>query len=171
MKTSLVERQGLTRAQLDLVVRLVEKIPYDHRRQAMGDVVHTLLEGRARLAEDALGWGRHIIELGMHEHRTGIRCIQDLSNRGSKRAEIKNPQLLVDIEMIMEPHCESDSHLRTTLLHSNMTTNAVLNALGEKGYTTEELPSERSMCNILNRLGYRLKTVAKSKVQKNKRNG
>ncbi len=52
MKTSLVERQGLTIAQLDLVVRLVEKIPYEHRRQAMGDVVHTLLEGRARLAED-----------------------------------------------------------------------------------------------------------------------
>ncbi len=166
MKTSVVERQGLTNETLDLIIRLVDQIPYAHRRQAMGDVVLTLLEGRPRLAEDAFGWGRATIELGMHEHRTGIRCIQDLSSRGIKRAETKNPQLLADIEMIMEPQSESDSHLRTTLLHSNMTAKAVLNALQEKGYEKEALPTERSMCNILNRLGYRLKTVAKTKAQK-----
>ena len=36
----------------------------------------------------------------------------------------------------------------------------------EKGWTVESLPTVRTISNILNRQGYRLRTVAKTKVQK-----
>lgn len=151
----------------ELIKRLVKQIPYEDRRKAVGDVVQSLLDGKSRTAEEVFGWNRHTVELGLHEFRTNIRCISDISNRGIQKAEKKNPQLLVDIQQIMEPHSESDSHLRTELLHTNMTAKAVREALIAKGgYAQDEIPSERSMFNILNRLGYRRRTVAKSKVQK-----
>jgi hypothetical protein len=113
----------------ELIIRLVKQIPYEHRRQAMGDVVQTLLEGKSRKAEDVLGWNRHTVELGLNELRTGIRCLSDVSVRGKKKVEVNNPQLLRDIECILEPHSESDSHLRTALLHSNVTAKSVRNTL------------------------------------------
>jgi len=150
----------------DLITRLVKQIPYEERRKAMGDVVQTLLEGKSRKAEDVLGWSRATVELGLNEFRTNICCVSDVSARGKRRLEESNPQLLKDIEQIMAPHSESDSHLRTTLLHSNMTAKVVRNALIEKGYTNDGLPAERTVHNILNRLNYRRRTVAKTKVQK-----
>lgn len=150
----------------ELITRLVKQIPYEYRRQAMGDVVQTLLEGKSRKAEDVLGWNRHTVELGLNEFRTGIRCLSDVSTRGKKKVEVDNPQLLQDIENILEPHSESDTHLRTTLLHSNVTAKSVRNALLENGYSKEDLPAERTFYELLNRQGYRRRTVAKSKVQK-----
>lgn len=150
----------------ELLKRLIKQIPYQDRRKAIGDVVQTLLHGKARAAEGVFGWNRNTVELGLHEFRTNIRCISDVSSRGAQKAELKNPQLLQDIQQIMEPHSESDSHLRTELLHTNMTAKFVRSVLITKGYSEEEIPSERSMYNILNRLGYRQRTVAKSKVQK-----
>jgi hypothetical protein len=128
--------------------------------------VQTLLEGKSRKAEDVLGWNRHTVKLGLNEFRTGIRCLSDVSARGKKKVEEDNPQLLKDIERILEPYSESDSHLRTTLLHSNVTAKAVRHALIEKGYSEDELPAERTFYELLNRQGYRRRTVAKSKVQK-----
>ena len=156
----------LTEELSDLLTRLVKQIPYEHRRQAMGDVVQTLLQGKPRKAEDVLGWNRHTVALGLNELRTGIRCLSDVSARGKKKVEVDNPRLLSNIERILEPHSESDSHLRTTLLHCNITAKAVRNALLEQGYSESELPSERTFYDLLNRQGYRRRTVVKSKVQK-----
>ena len=150
----------------ELITRLVKQIPNEYRRQAMGDVVQTLLDGKSRKAEDVLGWNRHTVELGINEFRTGIRCISDVSARGKKKVEEDNPQLLRDIERILEPHSESDSHLRTTLLHTTITATAVRNTLIEIGYSEGELPAEWTFYDLLNRQGYRRRTVAKSKVQK-----
>jgi hypothetical protein len=47
-----------------------------------------------------------------------------------------------------------------------MTAQAVYNALLEKGWSAESLPTVRTISNILIRHDYRLRTVAKTKVQK-----
>ena len=117
MKEVMVPSITFTEELSELITRLVKQIPYEHRRQAMGDVVQTLLEGKSRKAEDVLGWNRHTVELGINEFRTGIRCISDVSARGKKKVEEDNPRLLKDIERILEPHSESDSHPRTGLPH------------------------------------------------------
>jgi hypothetical protein len=66
----------------------------------------------------------------------------------------------------MEPHSESESGLRTTLLYTNMTAKTVHETLMQKGWAESDLPSVRTISNLLNRQDYRLRTVAKSKVQK-----
>jgi len=166
LKTPTVIRNGVTPQAIELVIRLVDMIPWPARRSAIGDVTISLLDGKSRVAEDVFGWNRSTTELGMNEFRTKILCINDLSNRRKPKAEEKEPKLLADIVNIMEPNSQSESRLRTTLLYTNMTAKAVYKALLLKGWAEETLPSLQTISNILNRHGYRLRTVENTKVQK-----
>ena len=67
MKTSIQVRNGVSSQMVDLVVRLVDLIPWPSRRTAMGDVTTSLLDGKPRVAEDVFGWNRATVELGMNE--------------------------------------------------------------------------------------------------------
>jgi hypothetical protein len=169
MKTSTLVRNGISPEMVGLILRLVVLIPWPVRRCAMGDVTLTLLDGKHRVAEDVFGWGRTVVEVGIKEFQTGLLCLNDLSTRQKPKAEAKNPALLTEIRAIMEPQSESESHLRTTLLYTNMTAQAVYNALLEKGWSAESLPTVRTISNILIRHDYRLRTVAKTEVQKKQR--
>jgi hypothetical protein len=166
MKTSTVIRNGISPEVIELVGRLVDMIPWPGRRSAIGDVIISLLDGKSRVAEDVFGWSRITSELGINEFRTKILCVNDLSNRRKPKAENKEPKLLADIVEIMEPHSQSESRLRTTLLYTNMTAKAVYKALLLKGWSEESLPTLQTISNILNRHGYRLRTVENTKVQK-----
>jgi hypothetical protein len=169
VKTSTLDRQGVSGPVIELIGRLVGLIPWPLRRSAMGDVTVSLLEGRVRVAENVFGWNRGAVQLGISESRSGILCANDLSRRRKPKAEEKNPRLLGDIVEIMDPHSQAEGHLRTTLLYTNLTAKAVYEALVQKGWSTEELPRLRTISNILNRHDYRLRRVAKSKVEKKRR--
>jgi hypothetical protein len=166
MKPTTLARNGVSTEMADLIGRLIELIPWPSRRRAMGDVTMTVLDGKQRVAEDVFGWNRRAVELGLHEHRTGITCINDITARGKPKTEDKHPKLLAEIQAIMEPHSESEPSLRTTLLYTNMTAKTVHEALVQNGWSEASLPSVRTISNLLNRQDYRLRTVAKSKVQK-----
>ena len=60
----------------------------------------------------------------------------------------------------------SEASLRTTLLYTDMTARAVHEALVQKGGSAPRLPGVRTISHLLNRQDYRLRTVAKTKVQK-----
>jgi len=145
-------------------------IPWPDKRRAMGDVTLTLLNGKVRVAENVFGWGRAVVDMGLNELRTGITCQNNLSSRHRPKTEEKQPQLLVDINELMAPHSQAEPRLRSSLAYTNVTASAVRKALLGKGWKEEELPTVRTVSNILNRHAYRLRTVAKTKVQK-KRHG
>jgi len=166
MKTSTLVRNGVSADLVDLVSRLIDLIPWPERRRAMGDVTLMLLDGKHRVAEDVFGWGRSVVQVGINEFKTGISCVNDISTRLKPKTEERQPGLLAEIHSIMEPHSEADSHLRTTLLYTNMTAKTVYEALVMKGWSAESLPTMRTISNILLRHNYQLRTVAKTKVQK-----
>jgi len=166
MKTTTLARNGVSAQTVDLISRLVEMIPWPARRAGMGDVTLTLLDGKQRVAETVFGWGRQAVELGIHECRSGISCLSDISARRKPTTEEKHSGLLSDIHAIMDPHSQAQSSLRTTLLYSNMTAKAVHAALLQKGWTSESLPTVRTLSSLLNRQNYRVRSVAKAKVQK-----
>ena len=166
MKPTTLARNGVSAQTVELISRLVESIPWPDRRRAMGDVTASLLEGKPRVAECVFGWSRYAVELGMHEARSGMCCLNDLSARVKPRTEDQHPELLADIKSIMEPHSQSQASLRTTLLYTDMTARAVHQALEQKGWSAPRLPGVRTISNLLNRQNYRLRTVAKAKVQK-----
>lgn len=170
MKISTLDKKGVGAEVIATISLLVDRIPWPSRRQAMAEVTQLLLDGKPRVAEDAFGWSRTTVRLGINELRTGIVCHNDLTQRRKPKTEEKYPQLLVDIQELMAPECQADPHLRTTLAYTDKTAASVCSALVEKGWSQEIVPSVRTMSDILMRLGYRLRSVAKTKVQK-KQNG
>ncbi|MGH8548086.1 MAG: ISAzo13-like element transposase-related protein [Methylococcales bacterium] len=86
------------------------------------------------------------------------------------KVEDKAPGLLADIQTIMDRHSQAEPRLRTTVNYTNRAAQAVYDALLAKGWTKDSLATVRTPSNILNRQDDRLRTVAKTKVQKNSRN-
>lgn len=166
MKTSILSRKGVSPEIAEMISRLVALIPWPYRRQAMGDVALTILDGKPRIAEEEFGWNRFSVTIGINEFRCGITCVNDVSGRRKPKSEEKNPKLIEDIRKIMEPYSQAEPRLRTTLLYTNMTAQSVYDALVAEGWPKESLPTVRTISNILNRHEYRLRTVAKTKVQK-----
>ena len=164
MKTSILNQNGVSEEMVDLLGRLIELIPWPDRRLAMGDVTVSLLNGKHRVSEDVFGWNRSAVELGIHEFQTGIVCVNDLSNRRKPKTEDKFPKLMTAIHHMMEPQTQAEPRLRTTLLYTHMTASNVHKGLVKKGWKT--LPAVRTISNILNRHGYRLRSVEKTKVEK-----
>jgi hypothetical protein len=169
MKTSILQQNEIPPSVVELVQRLVARIPWPDRRQAMADATKTLLEGKPRVAEAVFGWGRSPVALGMHELQTGIVCVNDLSKRRKPKTEEKYPQLVEELRVITEADSQAQSHLRTDFSYTNMTATSVRSALLEKGWPDETVPTVRTLSNILNRQNYKLRRVTKTQVQK-KRN-
>lgn len=137
------------------------------RRRFQAKVCHEYLAGISTRAERAFGWSRHTVKLGLNELRTGIVCLGAFSQRGNHRTEDKCPKLEQDIRSLVEGQSQADPRFRSTLAWTRLTGEAVRNALiQEKGWADEELPCVRTIRDILNRLGYRLRRVQKTKPKK-----
>jgi Rhodopirellula transposase DDE domain len=133
------------------------------RRLFMAEVVTELCAGNCRQAEQRFGWGRETVNKGLHELLQGIRCLENLAPRNRRRSEDKNPQLAADIRDIVEPHTQTDPELKSSRRYTNLTAAEVRQALIAKGHAAEELPKERTLRDILNRMNYRLKRIQKGK--------
>lgn len=134
------------------------------RRLFMAEVTLKLCDGNPRKAERRFGWGRETIDKGLHELKQNVRCLESFSMRGRPRLEDKTPQLAQDIRDIVEPHTQADPELKSSRRYSNLSAANVLEALQiKKGYAQENLPSQRTMRDILNRMNYRLKRIRKGK--------
>src|SRR5512135_1971115 len=133
------------------------------RRLFLAEVATKLGGGSARQAERRFGWGRDTVEKGLHELRHGVRCLENFAARGRRRSEQKDPQLAADIRAIVEPHTHADPELKSSRRYTNLSAAEVRHALITKGYSEEDLPAERTMRDILNRMNYRLKRIQKGK--------
>ena len=134
------------------------------RRAFQAQVALDYLDGSPRRAETVFGWFRGSVELGLHELRTGITCLDNSSARGNRKTEEKQPRLEEDIRSLAEPQSQQDPKFQSPFKYSRITAKAMRQALiDKKGWKDEELPCEKTVGNILNRLGYRLRRVQKAK--------
>src|SRR3954469_14961667 len=133
------------------------------RRSFQAEVAVEVSSGNARRAERRFGWGRETVQKGLHERRTGLRCLEDFVARGKRRVEDLNPRLAADIRAIAEPHTYADPSLKSSRRYTNLSAAEVLEALIARGHAQADLPAERTMRNILNRMNYRLKRIRKGK--------
>src|ERR1700690_731367 len=121
------------------------------RRLFIAEVATELCAANSRQAEERFGWGRETVEKGLHEVRSGIRCLENFTARSRRRSEDKNPQLAADIRTIVEPHTQADPELKSSRRYTNWSAAEVRTALQTgKGYAADDLPSERTMRDILN---------------------
>ena len=149
-----------------LLISAAKQVRGSVRRAFLADVCDRLCDGNSRQAEYRFGWGRETIEKGMAERaltEEELAARPASGNQGRRPWEERHPQLAIDIRLIVEPHTHTDPELKTERLYTNMSAGEVRAALLEKGYTEEELPSERTLRDILNRMNYRLKRIQKGK--------
>lgn len=151
--------------QTDDLLRFAARSLTGHRRRRFqAEVTRVLCAGRARQAERRFGWGRANVDTGLHELDSGIRCVDNVGKRGQRRSEDANPQLAADIRDVVEPHTQADPELKSDRRYTNLSARELLERLRtEKGHADDDLPSERTMRDIMNRMGYRLKRIQKGK--------
>jgi transposase len=161
------ESMELTEEVKALLLKTAKDLKGSARRLFMARTVQVLGEGGQRLAERELGWNRGTIRKGTHELESGIVCYDAFSWRGRKRAEEHLPNLLSDLRAIVDGQSQADPQFRTNRLYTKLTVAEVRRQLMEKfGYSDEELPTEETIGNKLNTLGYSPKKVAKTQPQK-----
>ncbi len=133
------------------------------RRRFVAEVTLALCEGNARHSEERFGWSRVTAEKGMRERASGIRCLENFAARRRPAWEVRNPQLAADIRAIVEPKTQADPELKSSRRYTNLSAKEVREALLGKGYGEKEVPAERTLRDILNRMNYRLKRIQKGK--------
>ena len=147
----------------DLLQRAADRLTGHQRRLFLAEVALALCDGRARKAERRFGWGRATIDTGLHELASGIRCVENFVAKGRVRREDADPQLAAAIRDLVEPRTHADPELKTARRYTDLAAREVRDRLQtDKGYRPEDLPSERSLRDILNRMGYRLARVRKA---------
>ena len=136
------------------------------RRRFMAQTVASLGFSQHQAAR-RLGWARDTVRKALHELHSGITCVDNFSARGRKPAESHWPTLFRDVRDLVTDHLQTDPTFQTTRLYCRLSAAEVRKQLLQrKGYTDEQLPSERTIATKLNLLGFRLRTVLKSRPQK-----
>lgn len=148
----------------DLLRSAARRLKGQQRRLFQAEVAQRLCDGSPRAAERRFGWARHAVATGLGEARSGLRNVENFPARGKAPCEVKDPQLARDIRAIVEPCTLADPEVKSARRYSNLSAREVRQALKEqKGYSADRLPCERTLRDILNRLGYRLKRIQKAK--------
>jgi len=138
------------------------------RRLFMARTVNTLGHGGLKFAREQLGWDKNIIWKGQKELKTGIECLDAVNLRGRKSAETHLPNLLADIKETVDSQSQTDATFETERLYTRLSAEEVRRQLvKQKGYSEKELPTAKTIGIKLNKMGYHLKSVVKSKPKKN----
>jgi hypothetical protein len=135
-----------------------QKLTGNRKRDFMAKVSEDYFDGSARKAETALGWCRHSVQLGLHERRSGLVCVDNYRARGRHKSEEVLPHLAADIRSLVDAQAQADPTFQSTFLYARISARAVREALvSEAGYDESGLPTRQTIGEILNRMGYRLK--------------
>jgi hypothetical protein len=153
----------LTASGKAIMKNTAKKLTGNKRRTFEAEVTNEFYNGNARRAERELNWGRATISQGIKELSSGFECIGNLNMCGDKKTEEKLPCIEQDIREIVEPYCQVDPQFKNALVYTRITAKAVREALINRGYSDDELSTSRTVHNMLNRMGYSLKKVEKTK--------
>jgi hypothetical protein len=158
----------LTDSLKTLLIETAKSLKGSARRLFMARTVKELGPGGQQRAARELRWGRMTMRKGLHELDSGVICIDAFALRGRKRVEEHLPNLLMDIEAIVDSQSQADPQFRTTRLYTRLTAAEVRRQLiAQKGYQEATLPTAETIGTKLNALGYYPQKVAKSQPQKN----
>lgn len=157
----------LTESVRETIQSAGRKLTGFRRRQFQAEMAIKYCRGNPRRAEQVFGWGRDAVKTGLNELRTGIRCVEDYSTRGRRKSEEKSPELVEEIHALVEPRSQADPKFQTPVAYTRITAKAVHERLvANTAGDGRHVPAERTVYDILNRLGYRLRRVQKTKPQK-----
>ena len=96
--------------------------------------------------------------------KSGFTIVNAFNARGRKNIEVKLAMLMDDIKEIVDSQSQTDPSFKTTRLFTRITVKEVRNQLiKQKNYEDKDLPTNQTLNNKINKLGYQLKKVKKVK--------
>jgi len=153
-----------TQKQIEDLQFATSKMHGEERRSFIAEMALKYCNGSARKTESLFGWGREMVNTGLGEKRTGIICIGAQSSySGNSRWEEQQPEAAEALWKLAESHAQQDSSFLTEMAFTRLTAEQALKQLSQQGFTDEQLPAAGTMAKVLNRLGFRLRPVVKSK--------
>src|SRR5919201_1665705 len=112
------------------------------RRAFQAEMALKYCGGNPLLAETIFGWGRHTVEVGLAERRTGILCLgAQAAFSGRKRWEALHPEAAAALRQLAEAHGQQDPTFRTTLAYTRLTAKSAREALRAQGYNEAQFAS------------------------------
>jgi hypothetical protein len=161
--STLAFRQPLSPSQIAALRLAASKMSGPKRRAFEAEMTLKYCGGNPLLAETIFGWGRHTVEVGLAERRTGSMCLgAQAAFSGCNRWEDEHPEAAEDLRRLAEAPAQHDPTFRTTLASTRLTATAALEALRAQGYREDQLPAPSTMAEVLNRRGFRLRKVVKA---------
>ena len=159
--------EELTASMRETIRSAAKQLTGARRRQFQAEVAVRYCKGSPRRTEEVFGWGRDTVNKGLHEQRSGISCVDNFSARGRRKTEEKYPEMAQRIEALVAPESQADPKFQTPLAFTRMTAQAVREQLAKDDCDEHSpLPAVRTVRDMLNRLGYRLRRVRKTQPQK-----
>ena len=158
--------EELTPKVIETIRHAAKGLTGSKRRAFEAQVSLDYLGGDTRLTETVFGWSRHTVARGIKELNCG-QVIADAPRALKPKTEDANPQLARDILELVEPDSQTDPKFQGLFKYTRLTAKAVREKLIEhKNYSSEELPHESTISNMLDRLGYKMRRVLKAKPKK-----
>jgi hypothetical protein len=121
------------------------------RRRFQAQVTLDYLDGNARQAERVFGWGRRTVQLGLHELRTGITCLDRFVDRGRCTIEVRDPGIIPDLEKLLEGEIGGDPMSERRWARSSLS--HISKELKQAGHQA----CPHTVKDLLKRLGFSLK--------------
>lgn len=147
-----------------LLGKIIKGLKGGKKRRAVAEIAKEYGVGGESYASKEYGMSRRTIRKGMREQESGEEKIDKFRERGRKRATEKLPKLEEQIRKIISSQSQADPKFQTERLYTNMSVSEVRRQLAlQYEYKNEELPVERTLNTIINKMGYTVKAVRKSK--------
>src|SRR4029450_2650336 len=96
-----------------LFVDTANTLKGSERRRFIARTVQQLGPGGQRRAERELGWNRQTIRKALRELTSGLICLDAFALRRRKRAEEHLPNLLTDIQAVVDSQSQADQQFST----------------------------------------------------------
>jgi hypothetical protein len=159
-------RSPLSADTVDSIRSASAKLTGFMRRQFQAEMSLKYCNGSPRIAEDVFGWRRTTVETGLGELRTGIRCCDNTKARGRKKTEVMQPRMEQRIRELAESVAQVDPKFQTALTYTRITAQRVRNELLKDNDLAANVPNRQTIGVMLNRFGFSLKRIQKTRPQK-----
>jgi hypothetical protein len=137
------------------------------KRVLMGILSLSIGRGGQSKVAVALGASRMTVRKGAKEAASGEVKKDAFNERGRKEATECLPNLKADIKAIVDAQSQIDPKFQSNRIYTRLTGIEIRKQLIKNGkYNDEILPTERTIRNITNKLGYTLRKIKKTKPPK-----
>jgi hypothetical protein len=151
---------------VEVVKDIARRLRGAAKREFQAEVALEVCDGSPRQAESMFGWSRDAVCKGLIERECEVELVSHFDRRGRRACEIQSPQLAATVVELVGPQSQADPKFQTTLLYTRATgaeVSAVLRSIPE--LAGSPIPSARTCQRLMNRLGFQLRPVQKTKPQ------